>query len=293
MQPKIGFIGLGKVGYTLARLLDKAGYEIVAVYNRRSLRATDLAKAINTHATQSMVELVQQADLIIVAVSDDAIQHIAKQLASLNLSNKAVIHTSGAISFEPLQSLIEQGAMIGSLHPVFPFADFADSEATTHNLQGITFAIEASDTKLQSWLQQVVSALDGQTIMIPAGQKALYHAALVITSNYSVTLYAIAQQLLQSISADTDAINHALHTLLQATVDNIAQKGIPDALTGPLVRADSGTIQSHIHALNDDMLRQTYIRLAQLSLPMVQQRGIDTHTLETILQDSYETLDDS
>lgn len=286
MQPKIGFIGLGKVGYTLARLLHQANYNIVAVYNRNNDRALQLTDEINTSAVSSFDELVTLSDLIIMTVSDDAITDVVVQLSNLNFQNKAVIHTSGAKSIIPLQPLLVQGAMIGSFHPAFPFTSTAIS-----SLQGVTFAIEANHERLQSWLEHLVQALNGQIIIIPDGKKALYHTALVIASNYTVTLYAIAQKVLNSIGAQPDAINGALQTLMQATVNNIADKGIPDALTGPLVRADSSTIQAHLHAMEDELVQKIYIQLAQLSLPMVQQRAVDTHILETILQDANETLD--
>jgi predicted short-subunit dehydrogenase-like oxidoreductase (DUF2520 family) len=138
---------------------------------------------------------------------------------------------------------------------------------------------------LQQWLMELVHVLNGQIIMIPAGQKALYHAALAIASNYTVTLYAIAQALLISLGAERSVVNNALNVLVEATVENIRQQGIPQALTGPLSRADVTTIQSHLAAIDDETLRSVYKGLARLSIPMLEQRGVNVRLLHSILQD--------
>ena len=81
-------------------------------------------------------------------------------------------------------------------------------------LSGATFAIEADNKILQKQLQEIAETLDGKVILIPEGEKARYHAALVFISNYTVTLYAIAEDLMTSFSSDQIANKSALMTLL-------------------------------------------------------------------------------
>jgi len=282
MRPRLSFIGAGKVGNTLARLYYAAGYEITAVYSRTQCHAEQLAQVVNAKAAHT-AEAAADSDLVFLTVPDDAIASVAAGLLDAEWQNRAVIHTSGALSIDILQILAAQGAMLGGLHPVFPFADV---EYAIKNLHGAVFAVESSHPQLHRWLRELIVAVDGQAIEIPTGKKAVYHLALVFVSNYTVTLYATAQQLLDSIGADKAITNAALVTLLQATVLNIRQQGIPDALTGPLVRADQNTIQAHLRSIDDATLRSVYRGLAQLSYPMLAQRGISTHLIEQILQDA-------
>lgn len=284
MRPTIGIIGAGKVGSTLARLLYKAEYEITAIYSQTPENARTLAEKTDATIANDMQTVVENANLVLLTVADDAIESAAGQLTDCDWQEKAIVHTSGAAGIEKLQALVDTGAMVGSLHPAFPFADV---ESAIEKLAGASFAIEAPHEQLRVWLQEIVSALDGQVILIPEGKKALYHAALVIASNYTVTLYAIAQEMLQGLDTDSEAIDNALTALVRATVENIASQGIPDALTGPLSRADTGTIQSHLSAIDDSTLTTAYIALTRLSFPMLHQRGINTHTLEKLLQDSH------
>jgi predicted short-subunit dehydrogenase-like oxidoreductase (DUF2520 family) len=289
MSPSLSIIGAGKVGSTLARLLYQADYTMAAILSRTFGNAQALAEIVHAHAVHTGQEAIEEADLIILAVPDDVLDIVVESLAELDWTNKAVVHTSGANSIEPLQVLARQGAMVGSFHPSFPFADV---ESAIAGLAGAGFAIEAEDEELRNWLLGMVAALRGKPILIPAGQKAVYHAALVIASNYTVTLYAIGQMLLRSIGASEDAISSALDVLLEATTHNILAHGLPNALTGPLARVDIGTIEAHLKGLQDENLRRLYIELARFTYPVLEQRGIPTDLIEESLRGIYETPHD-
>jgi predicted short-subunit dehydrogenase-like oxidoreductase (DUF2520 family) len=158
-------------------------------------------------------------------------------------------------------------------------------QQSREQLPGAAFAIEATDDPLRAWLYDLVASIEGHTIDIPPGQKARYHAALCIASNYTVTLYSIAQTLLQQIGADAQISAAALNPLLMATAQNIAQAGIPNALTGPLTRADGETVEAHLHALEDNpLLADTYRNLARLTYPMLRARGVPLDQIEHLLQ---------
>jgi predicted short-subunit dehydrogenase-like oxidoreductase (DUF2520 family) len=172
------------------------------------------------------------------------------------------------------------------LHPAYPFADV---DRAVVGLPGAAFAVEASDSTLRGWLLNIVGALDGHAVEITPGTKALYHAAMVIASNYTVTLYAIAERLLLDIGAEHTAADAALNALLMGTLENLRAKGIPDALTGPLVRADVGTIKAHLSALRgekiDPRLGYLYKLLARLSYPMLEARDIPTEAIESLFEE--------
>ncbi len=278
----LGIIGAGKVGRSLALLLHAAGYEVRAVFSRTHSHANELAVRINAVVVSTPGKVVEQSDLTLLAVPDDAIASVASRL-DLDMRDKAVVHTSGAHSVDVLSPLAERGAMTGSLHPVFPFADV---EMAVANLPGATFALEATDERLLSWLCAIVQSLDGYTLVVPPGGKAAYHAALVIASNYTVTLYAVAQKLLTGLGADRGVADNALNVLVRATVDNLIKQGVPDALTGPLVRGDEGTLAAHLEALGQRgaQLEELYIILARLSYPMLEERGVSTDSIERLFE---------
>ncbi|MBI5669403.1 MAG: DUF2520 domain-containing protein [Chloroflexi bacterium] len=281
-RPTLGFVGAGKVGSTLARLWFQTGYAVRAISSRNRAKAETLAEQVDARVVATADEVIAAADLILLTVPDDAIEPLAASLQRESLMGKGVIHTSGARDASVLAVLAARGALTGSLHPAFPFADV---ETAVQRLPGATFALEAESPPLRGWLRDLVLALDGRVMVIPPGQKAVYHSALVIASNYTVTLYAIAERLLTAIGAERDAAEGALNTLVQGTVDNLRETGIPAALTGPLTRADAGTIRRHLQVLRqiDPLVADLYLQLARLSLPMVRARGVSTELLQRVL----------
>ncbi|HEX2621323.1 MAG TPA: DUF2520 domain-containing protein [Phototrophicaceae bacterium] len=282
-RPTIGFIGVGKVGSTLAQVWSKAGYRITSVYSRTQAHAITLASQVQAISVATPKEIVQSSDLIVLTVPDDEIESVADSLSGENWQDKAAIHTSGAHNLHSLDKLAAQGAMTGTLHPAFPFASVATA---LKQLSGATFALEASHDVLREWLQGLVIATGGNSLLLSPENKTLYHAALVIASNYTVTLYAAAERLLTGLGASQTIVDQALNTLVRATVENIQHQGVPAALTGPLVRDDSGTIQGHLTALHqiDPEIEHVYRHLARLTYPLLLARGVAVDNIEFILQ---------
>jgi predicted short-subunit dehydrogenase-like oxidoreductase (DUF2520 family) len=276
--PTLGIVGVGKVGRALARLCSHAGYEVRVVYSRNVNHAQALAGHVSAIAVEHLSDVI--ADLTLLTVPDDRISEVARELAHSNVNGRAFVHTSGAHSMEVLSPLVERRALVGSLHPAYPFADPDRADLT-----GVMFAVEAESDVLRGWLMDMASAIGGRGFAVPSGQKALYHAALVFASNYTVTLYAIAENLLKELGADEAAARSALNGIVGGTVENLRTKGIPDALTGPLVRADLGTLGAHLDALAEwPELVLVYKTLARLSFPMLEARGIDTRTIDAFLK---------
>lgn len=292
--PTLGIVGAGKAGSTLARLWSQRGYRIIAVNSRTPAHMHALADQVTARAVPSALEVLRAADLTLLTVPDDVIVPLSQAIAAENpdLRAKAVIHTSGSHGIDSLYTLAERGALVGGLHPAFPFADI---ETSILRLPGAAFAIETRDEPLRRWLYQMAAALDGHILAIPPGQKALYHAALTIASNYAVTLYAAAERILLELGANPQAAAQALNVLVGATADNLRAKGIPDALTGALVRGDVGTVQAHLKALApfDPDLAQLYRELARLTLPLLRARGVSTAVFDAVLGQNHDPADHS
>lgn len=278
--PSLGFIGSGRVAGTLARLLHAQGVKIAAVWNRTPDRAAALADSVGAEVFAAPGDVLAACDIAFITTADDAIGEMAHTLAGTGKPGRAaVVHTSGARGADVLGPLAALGVSVGAFHPAYPFA--SDAMPT---LAGATFALESQDPSLMRQLRMLVGCLGGQTLVLQPADRPRYHAALVMTSNYTVALYAAGQRLLASLGADPAAADSALLALLDATAANIRARGIPGALTGPLLRADLGTVAAHLDALAPDPdLHRAYLALAQLTLPLVEASGVDITPIQALL----------
>ncbi len=288
--PTIGIVGAGHVGSTLGLSLKACGFKIVSVFSRTPEHADSIAQQLDSRVATSAAEVLTSADLTLLTVSDDVIEEVAAEAAkaikaaSVTSQIKAVVHTSGAYDRQVLAALQPLGWMTGSLHPALPFAATASSRSD--RFYGVTFALEADDERLLMWMEQIAQALGANAFRLKEGQKVLYHTALAMASNYTVSLYGFAEQLLTQAGFSESAAAATLNALLQATVTNLEKKGIPEALTGPLVRNDTGTVSQHLRVLHRDAPAgvNAYRALARLTYPLLTARGISTFQIEHLLQ---------
>ena len=243
---EVGFIGAGTVGTALAILLSGRGYRVVAAYSRSRVSAERLAGLVSgCRVAAESQDVAEAADLIFITTPDDAIGDVASRVKWR--PGSSVVHCSGADSTEVLGPASRDGAAVGAFHPL---QTFAGVERALENIPGSTFAIEAEEPLLTT-LNEMAAALGGRSIRLQAGDKVLYHAAAVFASNYLVTLVKMATDLWQTFSIPTDQSVPALLPLLRGTLHNIETIGIPNCLTGPIARGDTGTINKHIEALRE------------------------------------------
>jgi len=241
---QIGFIGAGTVGTALAVRLARRGYPVVAVSSRTRSSAERLAGMVGgCRIYDGGQGVADVAELVFVTTPDDSIAPVVAQLKWHR--GQSVVHCSGAASLDILEPARQMGAWVGGFHPLQTFASIAHA---IDNLPGSTFALEAEGTLFDT-LKEMAFALDGSWVKLGPGDKVLYHAAAVIACNYFVTLVKLATDLWQFFGVSTAEATKALLPLLQGTVNNITNVGLPHCLTGPIARGDLGTIKKHLEAL--------------------------------------------
>jgi len=269
-MPKLGFIGAGTVGTALSIRLSNRGYQVVAVSSRSQASAEKLAQEISgCRVAESNQAVADTAELIFITTPDGAIPVVASEVQWH--PGQSVVHCSGADSTETLEPAKRLGAQVGAFHPL---QTFASVKQAIDNMPGSTFAIEAEEPLLTS-LKDMATALDGTWIELKASDKVLYHAAAVMACNYMVTLIKLATDLWQTFNVPTNEAAKALMPLLRGTLNNIDNVGIPQCLTGPIARGDTGTIKKHIDALQKvaPAVLSTYRELGLQTIPISLAKG--------------------
>jgi predicted short-subunit dehydrogenase-like oxidoreductase (DUF2520 family) len=282
---KLGFIGAGTIGSTLALKLNSQGYPVMAVSSRHHASAKKLAQAISgCSPVTNNQSVADRAKFVFITTPDDAIASVASQISWHQ--GQHVVHCSGADASDILEPAKKAGAYVGVFHPL---QTFAGAREAMENMPSSTFALEAEEPML-GVLQEIAHALGGHWIKLKAGDKAVYHAAAVIASNYLVTLVKLATDLWQTFGVPREKATEALLPLIRGTVRNLETIGLPHCLTGPIARGDSGTIKKHLEALekaSPDTLA-TYRELGLKTIPIALAKGRineqQANELKTILE---------
>jgi predicted short-subunit dehydrogenase-like oxidoreductase (DUF2520 family) len=269
-RPRVGFIGAGRVATALAEGLSTARYPVVAVAGRSLSSAEALARRLpSCRACDSPQEVVDAAGLVFITTPDEAVHAVCESLTWRE--GVSVVHTSGVETREALSSAERQGAATASFHPL---QTFASVDGAASKLPGTVFGVEA-EGPLRERLFAIASDLGGAAITLSAEDKALYHAAAVMASNYVVTLAKLSTDLWLRLGYVRPAALQALLPLLRGAVDNLEALGLPAALTGPIARGDVETVRRHLAALSQAApeLLPTYRDLALQTLPVALAKG--------------------
>ncbi len=267
---KLGFIGAGTVGTALAVRLKSKGYRIAAVSSRSQASAGNLAEAVGgCQVFNDNQGVADNTELVFITTPDDAIAPVVSRIRWH--AGQSAVHCSGADSTDILQPARESGAQVGVFHPL---QTFASVEKAIENMPGSTFALEAEEPLL-TVLKDMATALDGHWVVLKAGDKVVYHAAAVIACNYMVTLVKLATDLWQTFSIPPHQATQAILPLLQGTIHNIETVGIPQCLTGPIARGDTGTVMKHLDALQKvaPAMLSTYRELGLQTIPIALAKG--------------------
>ncbi len=281
--PLIGIVGAGAVGTALGVALSRAGWPISAVASRDPARRARFSQLVGgTRAFADATAILDEVELIILAVPDDALAPLA---ASLRLyGGQALVHTSGALGAEVLLPAMAAGTQIGSFHPLVAFADTERAVAAFH---GATVAVEGDD-QLVAMLAEMAEAIGATAVRLAPGSKSAYHAAAVLAAGgFDALLDAIAE--LGRVAGLDEAGSLAIYgPLIEQTLGNARALGIRAALTGPIVRGDVGTLRAHLASLAEHApgVLDLYRAAAQREIVLAEARGALTPDAGDALRDA-------
>ena len=265
---KAGFIGAGKVGFSLGKYLSDGGMILTGYYSRNPESSQKAAEFTESKFYESLEDIVKDSDTLFITVPDGEIAGIWNNLRNLTIENKNICHCSGSISSTVFFDAENKGGFRYSVHPLYAVKD---KYTAYKGLSEAYFAIEGSEEHLQE-LVDCFSALGNNVIKIDTEKKTLYHCAAVMVSNQMAALADIGAQLLEKCGFDRDAAIRALAPLMLGNIQSVINDGPVKALTGPVERGDFSTVKAHVDALDESgeaLTSQIYAlltcRLAELA----------------------------
>jgi len=236
------------VATALAVHLERAGNRVVAATGgsrseervRRYLPSARFYPASEAHLA------ARAAPIALIGVPDDMIEPLCSNVAGHEAfgRGKWVVHLSGSVGLAALEAARRLGAHVLSVHPLQAFPTV---ESGIEHVPGSPMAVTATDEDGYAFGATLAEQAGGRPFRLPDEVKPLYHAAAVFCSNFLVTVEAVAEGLFRLAGMDDPVSMFA--PLARATLDATLSLGPEDALTGPAVRGDRGTVRRNLEAL--------------------------------------------
>ncbi len=241
----VSIIGSGKVAHHLIlHLLEQEGIYLQQVYARHT---DQLPAYLPKDRIINQLDQLTAVDLILLAVSDDAIEQVT---AAIPLQNQLIAHTSGATSIEAIKGPNRAGVF-------YMLQTFSLEKAI--DFSEIPFCLEAQSDADFNLLEKVALKFSEKVFDINSEQRRSIHIAAVFVSNFVNHMYVLGAEICKENHVPFDI----LKPLIQETAEKI--KTIPprQAQTGPAIRKDQKTIEKHLEFLIDPNLKNIYQILTQ------------------------------
>lgn len=247
----IVLLGSGNLAWHLGHQFKNSGLNVLQIYSRNSLTGESLAGELGVAFTNSHNDILKNADLHVIAVSDDSIANVLEQMI---FSNQFVVHTAGSVSLDVFS---EHVLNCGVLYPLQTF-----TKSKPVNFKRIPFLIEANDEDNLAKLHHLAHKMSSCIYHVNSEKRLKVHLAAVIASNFSNFFFKQAENILQQQDLSFDI----LEPLLRETLDKALELSPALAQTGPAVRGNKLVIEKHLTLLNDQPEIQELYRMVSESI---------------------------
>jgi len=251
----IVIFGSGNVATILGLSIRNAGHTILEVFSRNIEHAQILAAKLGAKVQRSINSITKNADIYIIAVSDDAITNIAN---SLNLKNKIVIHTSGATSKNILERTSD---LYGVIYPL------QSLRKETRCIPQIPLLIDGNTPSVIKSIKAFAETISERVDHADDEERIKIHVSAVFVSNFTNHLYALAADYCKKEGSDFSL----LIPLINEVANRVANYDPKTVQTGPAVRYDVITIQKHLELLSPYPQLQKIYRMLTASIQQFQE----------------------
>lgn len=242
---RAGFIGAGKVGFSLGRYLATHGVTLSGYYSHSNDSAKEAAAFTGSRYYTDLAEITRDSDTLFITTPDGVIGEIWDDMRNLQIRDKNICHCSGSVPSTAFFDAEEKGAFRFSVHPLYAVS----SRYTSYQELGKAwFTIEGSRERLPE-MKSFFETMGNRVVVISPESKILYHTAAVMVSNQLAALADMGAELLRVCGFPEQDAAEALAPLIEGNALAVAAAGPVEALTGPCERGDARTVAGHLAAL--------------------------------------------
>ena len=249
---RITLIGAGRVATQLALALHTQ-HQIVQVYSRNLQHAQRVADKVHTQAINQVEQLNSQSDLVIIAVSDQAIEPIIQSI-KVYLPQCLIVHTSGSTALSIIEHHHKRAGVF------YPLQTFSFEREV--NWSETPLFVEASQQQDVELLTTLANSLSNNVYQYSSKQRQTLHLAAVFACNFSNYCFDMAQQIVDAEQVDFSL----LYPLMLETAEKATHNNPQQMQTGPAMRGDQNILNLHtqlLAAFNRADLAQVYALMSE------------------------------
>ena len=239
---KIVLLGAGNLGHHFQKLFHEAENIDLVQWYKRDLSAIEFAEK-DTKITNELSQL-EDADLYIIAVSDNSIAKVSSQMNRQRL----VVHCAGGVDMK----ILESGGRKGVFYPLQTF-----TKSHELSFKDLPICIEAEDEKDKITLFSLTKELGALPYEMNSSQREVLHLTAVFINNFGNHLFNIGNKIAKSNNIPFEILNPII---LETAKKAIAQ-GPEISQTGPAIRNDENTIKKHLDLLENTQYKELYLAL--------------------------------
>jgi len=279
-------VGYGRVGRALTLALYHAGARIANIAEQVDSERLRLAQ--DDGFTVLPLEMVRtDVDLLVLAVADSQIESAAtiaarslQQTQARNSRESGAVpdaeqsrppvamHLAGSMGLAPLEPLAQLGCPRLAWHPIQSFPADADAR----RFAGITVGITGDDAGVAMG-KRLADLLQTNSLDIPEGERARYHLASVLASNFLPLLLDLGTERLAPFARTREEACKALLPLVQGMLNNLQNGNPAEAMTGPVARDDLDTVLAHLATFSRPEEEELYRTMITGLLTLAVQSG--------------------
>ncbi len=238
---KIGLIGCGRVGLTIAYFL-KRKVLLYGVFDKDKEALKKAVKTLQIKRNPEYVDLIKNSNVLLFATPDDEIINAYNKAEKYITETKYLFHFSGVLPAEifPPKKKIYRAS-------VHPFASFPKVVIPPRRNRYILFI--QGDKKSIKVAHTVFPKQNFTIRKIDKRQKTLYHLLGVFSSNFVVSLSEVIHIIIKKLGWKKTEFEKVVVPMMFDSLNNVKQYGVKRGLSGPIIRGDVKTIEKHLETL--------------------------------------------
>lgn len=238
----IVILGSGNLAQQLLSAFAKnKASNVLQIYSRNESEGHELAKSFGIDYTP-FVDEIKNADLYLLAVSDNAIAQVSHQLM---FKDRLVAHCSGSTPME----VLAPGNRKGVFYPLQTF-----TKGVSMDFKNIPMCLESESAGDYLILEFAAKCISDKVLAIDSNKRSKLHLIAVFVNNFTNHMFSIGNRLSNEFELDFDIF----HPLIEQTANKIKSVEPLYAQTGPAARGDINTMEKHYSLITDDQIKKLY-----------------------------------